>query len=255
MLYTPETRTRLVHDYRQADRRLLLLDYDGTLVTFFEKPEEARPGEELLHLLSRLAADTNNEVVLLSGRDRGTLEEWFGTVNMSLVAEHGAWLKEKDWEMIEPLTNDWKGQVRPILDLYTKETPGAFVEEKEFSLVWHYRKADPELSATRVREMIDGLREATADQSLQILQGNKVVEIKNLGIDKGRAALRWIKRERWGLILALGDDRTDEDMFRVLPESAYSLKVGLGRSAAKYNLETQAEVLPLLGSLISPAMS
>lgn len=255
MLYTPETKTRLLHDYRQADRRLLLLDYDGTLVTFFERPEEARPREEILDLLRRLAADTKNEVVLLSGRDRGTLEEWFRTVNMSLVAEHGAWLKENEWQTMEPLANDWKGQARPILELYTEETRGAFVEEKEFSLVWHYRKADPQPSAARVRELIEELRGATADRNLQILQGNKVIEIKNSGIDKGRAALRWINREQWGFLLAIGDDRTDEDMFRVLPESAYSLKVGLSPSAAKYNLDTQAEVLPLLESLISPGMS
>ncbi len=255
MMLTPETKIRLLRDYRQADNRLLLLDYDGTLVPFFERPEEARPGKELLDLLERLAAVAKNELVLLSGRDKGTLEGWFHTVNLSLVAEHGAWVKENQWEMLEPLAKDWKEQIRPVLELCAKKTPGAFVEEKQFSLVWHYRKAEPELSAERVRELIEELTDRIANLGLQILEGNKVVEVRNSGINKGRAALRWIEREQWDFLLAIGDDRTDEDMFEVLPQHAYSLKVGLGPSAAKYNLESQVEVLPLLEGLISRGMT
>ena len=248
-ILSPEMKTRLLSDYRNAKRRLFLLDYDGTLIPFFGKPQEARPGENLLQLLRKLAADPRNEVVLLSGRDKETIESWFGTLGLGLVCEHGVWIKEDEWEMIEPLTDDWKGEIRPILELYMDRTPGSFIEEKEFSLVWHYRKADPELSTTRVRELIDELVNLTANLNLQILEGSKVVEVKNSGINKGRAALRWIAGEDWSFILAIGDDRTDEDSFEVLPEIAYSLKVGLSSSLARFNLKSQRDVLLLLEEL------
>jgi trehalose 6-phosphate synthase/phosphatase len=245
-----ETRELLVHEYAHALRRLLLLDYDGTLIPFFGKPEEARPGNDLIGLLESLRADPRNEVVILSGRAKETLEEWFGALEIGLVAEHGVWIKEKHWEMIEPLTEDWKQEIRPILELYMDRTPGAFIEEKDFSLVWHYRKASPELSTIRVRELIDELITLTANLNLQILEGSKVVEIKNSGINKGRAALRWIAREQWDFLMAVGDDRTDEDMFEVIPERGYSLKVGLRSSLARYNLKSYEDVLSLLSELI-----
>ena len=250
-MLSPNMERRLRSDYHNAQRRLLLLDYDGTLIPFFEKPEQARPGHDLLQLLQRLSGDPKNEVVLLSGRDKDTLERWFGALGLGLVAEHGVWIKEEEWDMIEPLTGDWKEEIRPLLELYTDRTPGSFIEEKEFSLVWHYRKSDSELSTTRVRELTDELITQTANLNLQILEGSKVVEVKNSGINKGRAALRWIAREQWDFIVAIGDDRTDEDIFEVLPDTAYSLKVGLSSSLARFNLKSHADVLLLLGALAS----
>ncbi|RPF49411.1 trehalose 6-phosphate synthase/phosphatase [Thermodesulfitimonas autotrophica] len=243
---------RLVRDYASAKRRLLLLDYDGTLTGFFGRPEEARPGNEILELLARMAAVPGNEVVLISGRDKETLEDWFGDLGIGLIAEHGVWIKEqeKDWEMIEPLTNEWKEAIRPVLELYVDRTPGAFIEEKGFALVFHYRKAEPELGALRARELVNHLLNLTANLHLQVLEGNKVVEVKNAGINKGRAALRWIGRAAWDFILAAGDDRTDEDLFAVLPETAYSLKVGLTPSRARFNLPSPKEVLSLLEKLV-----
>jgi len=249
-ILSPDMKMKLLSDYRTAQRRLLLLDYDGTLIPFFGKPEEARPGDHLLQLLEKLAVNPKNEVVLLSGRDKDTLERWFGTLSLCLVAEHGIWIKEKEWEMIEPLTNDWKAKIRPILEIYMDRTPGAFVEEKEFSLVWHYRKASSDLSNTRMRELTDELINLTANLNLQILEGNKVVEVKNSGINKGRAALRWLTKEKWGFIMAIGDDRTDEDIFEVLPENAYSLKVGSSSSLARFNMKSQGDVPLLLEELL-----
>jgi trehalose 6-phosphate synthase/phosphatase len=254
-ILTSEMKRKLVRDYLKTERRLLLLDYDGTLVPFFGKPEEAKPGDDLLKLLAKLAEDPKNEVILISGRDKDTMERWFGNLNLLFVAEHGVWLKETEWEMIEPLTNDWKEEIHPIFELYMDRTPGSFIEEKEFSLVWHYRKADPELSSVRVGELTDELVNLTANFDLQVLEGNKVIEVKNIGINKGRAALRWIAKEEWDFILAIGDDWTDEDVFHVLPEMAYSIKVGLRPSQAKFNLEAPSGVLSLLEELSSGGLS
>jgi len=246
-----QTKLNILNDYRNAARRLFLLDYDGTLISIFNTPEEAEPSSSLIDLLRKLSEIDRNTVAILSGRNKNTLERWFGRLNIGLVAEHGAWLKNDQWELIEPLTDTWKQEIYPILELYMDRTPGSFIEEKEYSLVWHYRKANPEFSTVRARELINELVNLTANLHLQIVEGKKVVEIKNSGINKGRAALRWIEEQSWDFILSIGDDQTDEDMFEVLPETAYSLKVGTTSSLARFNLKSQADVTLLLNEILS----
>jgi trehalose 6-phosphate synthase/phosphatase len=248
---TPEAKKKLVGDSRKSKKRLIFLDYDGTLAPFAGKPEEARPDTELPHLLEALARDPRNEVVIISGRNKESLENWFENLNIGLVAEHGAWLKEKgkDWINAEPLIGDWKSEIRPILELYTDRTPASFIEEKDFSLVWHYRKVDPQLASARAMELKDALWHLTANLNLGVLEGNKVIEIKNVGINKGQVALKWIRERKWDFILAIGDDWTDEDAFAVLPESAYSIKVGSFPSRARFNVDSIKDVRSLLKQL------
>ena len=245
-------RGNLVKDFKKSNQRLMLFDYDGTLIPFSEKPEDAKPSKEIMRLLKKLAKDPKNEVILVSGRDRDTLERWFGGLNVGLVSEHGVWVKEKsgEWQMVEALTSGWEEEVRPTLDLYVDRTPGSFVEEKGFSLVWHYRKADPKLGDLRARELVDDLESLTANLNLQVLEGSKVVEVKNACINKGRAALRWISRQKWDFILSIGDDQTDEDVFKILPATAWSIKVRLSPSAAKFNLSSPSQVMSLLAEMI-----
>jgi trehalose 6-phosphate synthase/phosphatase len=249
---TPEMQRELTSDFQDSDKALLLLDYDGTLVPFSPRPAEAMPGARLLRLLEKLTNNHRTEVVLISGRDKDTLEEWFGRLNVGLVAEHGVWIKEKGggWETIEILTSDWKEEVHPILESWVDRTPGSFIEEKEFSLVWHYRKANPRLGELRARELINNLSNTIANLNLQVLEGNKVVEVKNTGINKGRAAFRWIARNKWDFILALGDDWTDEDTFKALPSTAWSIKVGFGASAARFSLSSPSKATSLLKKMV-----
>ncbi|HBY99501.1 MAG: bifunctional alpha,alpha-trehalose-phosphate synthase (UDP-forming)/trehalose-phosphatase [Ardenticatenaceae bacterium] len=244
-------RNQLLEDFKKARKRLLLLDYDGTLVPFARTPEEAIPAERLLAILKRLAASPQNEVVLISGRDRKTLENWFGPLQVRLVAEHGAWMKGEDgeWYMPRPLSAEWKPGVRPLLDMYADRLPRSFVEEKQFSLVWHYRAADPELGPARAKELVDSLVDFTANIDVQILQGNKVVEVRSGGVDKGSTALYWLSQEGFAFIFAVGDDWTDEDLFEVLPGTAYSIKVGISRSRARFYLNDYRQVLQLLKQL------
>ena len=249
---TFEMQRKLVNDFQESDKALLLLDYDGTLVPFAPKPAEAMPGANLLRLLEKFTKNPRTEVVLISGRDKDTLEGWFGSLDVGLVAEHGVWIKEKGggWEMIETLTNEWKEEMYSILESWVDRTPGSFIEEKEFSLVWHYRKADPVLGELRARELINNVSNTIANLNLQVLEGSKVVEVKNTGINKGRAALKWISREEWDFILALGDDWTDEDTFKVLPSTAWSIKVGFGASAARFSLSSPSEATSLLRKMV-----
>ncbi|MBO2011292.1 bifunctional alpha,alpha-trehalose-phosphate synthase (UDP-forming)/trehalose-phosphatase [Hymenobacter negativus] len=244
---------QLLADYQAAPRRLLLLDYDGTLMRFSPNPQRAQPDAELLELLAALAADPQNQVVIISGRDRGTLQTWLGHLPLDFIAEHGVWLRRAgaEWRLFqEGLRADWKRDFKPVLDLYVRRTPGSFIEEKDYSLVWHYRRADAELGNVRARDLMSHLTFMTSNTDLQVLEGNKVLEIKNAGLHKGTAATRWLTPEPPEFILALGDDRTDEDTFGALPPTAYTVKVGRGtRSLARFSLSTVADVRRLLRSL------
>jgi len=248
---TPSSRQKLISDYQQSQRRLLLLDYDGTLVSFSGRPEKAGPDSHTIALLQSLSNDAKNEVVVISGRDKETLTRWLGNLHIALVAEHGAWVKQKDqqWQCSELARNDWKDIIRPILELYTDRTPGSAVEQKDFSLVWHYRRADPELAYVRSHELRDALLNLTANLDVGVFEGNKILEVKNLGVSKGRAATSWLTKRNWDFLLAAGDDYTDEEMFTALPENAYSIKVGVGISKARFNVETVNEIRLLLKEL------
>ena len=242
---------KLTREYAKEKNRLIFLDYDGTLVPFTEKPARAKPDKEIHDILQTLIKDPKNEVVLVSGRDKTTLDNWFGHLNIGMSAEHGVWLKthRRTWTLTEPVQNEWKKEIRPILEAYVDRTPGSFIEEKSYSLVWHYRGTTPEMGMVRSRELREDLLHLTSNLNLMVLEGSKVIEIKNGGINKGRAALHWIAKEDWDFILAVGDDWTDEDLFEVLPEKAYSVKVGLGMSRAKFFLASQVDVLDLLKTL------
>ena len=245
-------KAEIVDDYIRSDSRLIFLDYDGTLVPFASIPEEAKPDTELQNLLVSLAKDDKNQVVIISGRNKEWLDTFFDDVNIGLVAEHGAWIRDNKgkWATTGDYNTDWKDKIKPILERFKRRTPGALVEEKDFSIVWHYRRADPELSSVRVSELKETLYFLTANLDLDVAEGNKIVEVKNAGIDKGHAANKWISKKKWDFILAVGDDVTDEDLFRELPEFAYSIKVGLSPSRAKFRFKSQAEVRPLLKSLL-----
>jgi trehalose 6-phosphate synthase/phosphatase len=245
-------RKNLIDEYRKTHRRLLMLDYDGTLVSFAGRPEKAGPDEDLLALLNALSIDPKNEVVIISGRDKATLERWVGRLGIPLIAEHGGWIKEKnkDWYAVEPIRSDWKDIIRPILELYTDRTPGSAIEEKDFSLVWHFRRSDPELAYLRTQELKDAVLNLAANLDIGVFEGSKILEIKNVAISKARIAELWLSKQKWDFIFAAGDDYTDEDVFTVLPKNAYSIKVGQSISKARFNLDSVRELRLLLEQLI-----
>jgi len=251
---SPHVRNRLIRLYQESSHRLFLLDYDGTLVPLVEQPRKAKPGSELLALLKGLATPSQNTVVLISGRDRETLQNWFKEPNIALVAEHGVWMRRENtqqWRIMDRLSQEWKDWIKPVLERSADRLPGSFVEEKEYSLVCHYRKADPELAALRAKELMGTLTALTANTDLQVLQGSKVIEVKGASVNKGRAVMNWISEGDFDFILGVGDDWTDEDLFKALPEDSYSIKVGLGTSNARYYLDSPTNVRQLLKDLLA----
>jgi trehalose 6-phosphate synthase/phosphatase len=243
----------LLERYRAASHRLLFLDYDGTLIPFAATPRLARPDRELLDLLGLLCADPRNEVVIVSGRSRSDLEDFFGPLPVSMVAEHGVWLRPRGapWKLLKSMTADWKERVRPILQLYVDRLPGALLEEKEFSLAWHYRRADPEQGSVRAKELLDDLADYTRNIDVQVLEGKRVVEVRTAGVNKGIAATEWLRDNPPEFLLGIGDDWTDEDLFQALPMNAYSVRVGVSTTAAAFFLESHTAVRDLLLELSS----
>ncbi|TYZ14470.1 bifunctional alpha,alpha-trehalose-phosphate synthase (UDP-forming)/trehalose-phosphatase [Hymenobacter lutimineralis] len=252
-MLTPAVLQQLRVHYQDAQQRLLLLDYDGTLAPFNTNPQRAQPDQELRLLLQALADIPQNRVVIISGRDRHTLEAWLGHLPIDFIAEHGVWLRPagEEWQLFQTLNNEWMRDIRPILELYVARTAGSFIEDKEYSLVWHYRRADAELGAMRARDLLNHLTFMTSNSDLQVMEGNKVIEIKTAGINKGSAAARWLATYQPGFTLAIGDDRTDEDTFRAMPPEAYTVKVGsTPRSLARFSVASTTDVRKLLRSLL-----
>jgi trehalose 6-phosphate synthase/phosphatase len=252
-LLTEKDMDRLVAEYHQAKRRLVVLDYDGTLMDFHPDPTAVVPDDELIDLLTKIKSQSPTRLVVNSGRDRSTLDEWLGHLDIDFAAEHGVWVKRANgWKSAQGIVNEWKKDIRPVLDNLVERTPGSFVEEKDYSLAWHYRQTDKDLGEKRVREFRDVLLYLTANLDLQVLEGNKVVEIKNAGVNKGKAMVHWLQ-EDYDFILAVGDDHTDEDTFKAMPKHAYTAKVGVAKTVANYQMVSVEHVRQLLRRFASEA--
>jgi trehalose 6-phosphate synthase/phosphatase len=245
------TAQSIINRYHHTSKRIIFLDYDGTLVDFKPTAEQATPDRELHSILTQLSSDPNNRLVIISGRKHENLSDWFGDKNIYLIAEHGAWFKQQglEWHKINGLSTVWKKDIYAEMEKYVDRTPGSFIEEKTYSLVWHYRKAQRGLGELRANELMNTLKFLATDKGLQLLPGDKVVEVKNMEVNKGKAALSLVEQSDYDFIMALGDDFTDEDLFKSLPESSISIKVGTGASAAKFYVRNPKEVRGLLTAL------
>ena len=241
------------HAYKQSKERLIFLDYDGTLVGFNENPDDSKPDQDLIEILERLTKDKNNHIVIISGRGRQFLEEWMKPYSLDIVAEHGVWIKRmgKPFKTFIKINASWKKETMSLLERYVNRTPGSFVEEKDYSLVWHYRKVETGLGEVRTRELTSHLKYMTANENLEVLEGDMIVEIKNSEINKGKAAQKLMEiYPEADFLLALGDDFTDEDTFKAMPEEAYTIKVGTSASEAKFSVNSYKEVRKLLNEII-----
>ncbi len=238
----------LVTEFQGAQRRVLFLDYDGTLAGFQNDPQKATPDQELYELLDQLNALPETDVFLISGRDKETFTKWFGKKKYSMIVEHGVWISQQGdpFRMLENVKNDWMGKIRPVLESFVDRTPGSFIEDKNYSLAWHYRNTDPDFGQKRARELNTVLTSLIANDDLSVLNGNKVLEIKSSNVNKGRAAMQMIARNDYDFIFAIGDDWTDEFMFQELPAEAVTVKVGRMKTQARYFVEGIGAVRGLL---------
>jgi trehalose 6-phosphate synthase/phosphatase len=240
--------------YMLASHRLLILDYDGTLAPFAKQPWQAAPSPVLLRLLSTLASEPRNCVALTSGRTAENLDRWFGSVEgLWLIAEHGAELKPPlatTWDSLRsPVSTDWKSTVMPILEHFVDRTPGSFVEEKKYGLVWHHRMAEPEFGDWLANELASMLEAMLAETELRAFRGDKTIEVRPVWASKGEAFERLLAAcEGCDFMFSAGDDRTDEDLFERMPDGAWTVHVGPGPTRAAFvvrDYETVREVLQM----------
>ena len=245
--------TDIKKSFTTSKKKLILLDYDGTLKSFTSSltPELSRPSRPLLALIEKLATQPNTTLCIVSGRDKNTLQKWFSKLPVTLVAEHGAWVKTNgSWQKTATSFDKTKQLLRPILDQFVDRTPGSLVEEKDFSLVWHYRDVPTELAYIRTLNLKHELR-SHIKNTTGMFDGNKIVEIKPRNITKSHAAATLTKDHKPDFILCIGDDFTDEDMFQGLPKSAYTIHVGLSdETAARYTISDVPAVHDLLRKLV-----
>ncbi len=238
-------------DYTAAQRRLLVLDYDGVLAPFAARPELAGPTPELLKLLKKLGSQSKTDVAIISGRGLDNLEDWLGKLPVTLMAEHGAVARsdpKSAWEPASQATAGWRSTLKPILEKFANGAPGSFVEEKGFSLVWHYRQTSPYYAQKNIVLIKHALSPYLKKHGLKLFMGNKILEIKRPEIHKG-TALKSLLVQPYDFMLVMGDDYTDEDMFRAAPKFAYTVKVGSGNTRARYRIKNVAQVQRLLISL------
>ena len=247
----------VVNAYEKAKKRIIFLDYDGTLVDFKPIPKQAKPDTELKKMLFKLVEDPKNTIVIISGRDRYTLEDWLGDIRMQMFAAHGLWRREQDgqWTKTAAMDNSWKQKIANIMQMFVDRMPGALIEEKEYSLAFHYRQCEPTMVQVKLGEVRAALISAIQSMNLGIQEGNKVLEVKDSRIDKGQSASAFIHHDDYDFILGVGDDHTDEDLFEALPQDAYSIKIGLGSTHAKYRLKSWKSMRILLKRLTGDTKS
>ncbi|MBA0736598.1 hypothetical protein Gogos_010134 [Gossypium gossypioides] len=250
--------------YKITSSRLILLDYDGTMMP--PTSVNKGPSHEVISVLNRLCDDPKNIVFIVSGRDRDTLSKWFSSCEkLGIAAEHGyitRWTRDSAWETYRSVDLSWKEVVEPIMQLYMEATDGSCIENKESAVVWHHQDADPDFGLFQAKELHDHLENVLANEPVVVKRGQHIVEVKPQGLSKGIVAENLISSMRSkgkspDFLLCIGDDRSDEDMFESIARSSanptlpaiaeiFACTVGQKPSMAKYYVDDIVEVIGLL---------
>lgn len=236
---------------RSGGKRIaIMLDYDGTLREIERDPAAAVPNADLADLLESLSHRPDIDVTVISGRTARDLQTFLGKFAFGLIAEHGAEIRrphQAQWEELDQnVSYAWKQDVLRLLNLYEESTPGSYVEQKRTSLVWHYRKADPDFGAWKAKLLAAGLSALVSNESVVVRHGKKIVEVTAAQVNKGAAVSRLIEDKAYDLVLVAGDDSTDESMFQIGSPALLSIKVGEGDTAAKFRASSPAALRKFL---------
>ena len=248
-----KTQRKLIAEYKASDRRVLFMDYDGVLAELINQPDEAKPTKELLEILKRLADNKRNDIYIISGRSRSDLSNWLSKTGVGMIAEHGAFIREpgdKTWQITSGASTSWKTQLLPILESYAADTPYAFAEEKTTALVWHYRESPSYLAQKNLVLLKKDIKPLLQQFGLKANTGQKILEIKHKDTNKGAAVKNYLSKNNYDFIMTAGDDYTDENMFKAVPDWAYSLRVGSGVTVARFRVKNVPTMVNLLSKLV-----
>ena len=238
--------------YKKARQKLILLDYDGTLVNFTIAPEDAKPSVRVLNILYKLSCNPTTKLIIITGREYRSIDKMIGHLPIDIVAEHGAMVKENGlWNDRVKHNILWKHEFLPLLNQISSECTGSFVEEKRFSIAWHYRNVDLLGGYIFSRELIRMTQNKVHRYGLRIVDGAKTVEIMTNETNKGKLISTFIEKTKYDYVLSIGDGATDEDMFQMLKdnENCITIKVGYGNTSADHRLDPPEDVIRLLEKL------
>ncbi|MFT4520559.1 MAG: trehalose 6-phosphate synthase/phosphatase [Halioglobus sp.] len=244
-----DSEAKILEALQSASKPALFLDYDGTLRGFEDKPDQATPDTRLRELLSQLA-EAPIDIYIISGRPASFLEEWLGDYPFTLIGEHGNCYRkpgDSEWETLNPNVDfNWKGPVRDAFKLYEGSTPGSAIEEKQSSLVWHYRQSEPVFAQWKANQLVHDLFDMLGNSPVEIHHGKRIVEVSSIHVNKGRAMEHFIREQQYNFVLCAGDDQTDEAMFKLEEEGLVSIKVGGGDSQAQHRVSDVDQFLLML---------
>lgn len=219
---------------RQSHQRALFLDYDGTLAELKRLPGDAVPSGEVERILLKLCRQQQFDVYIISEREYVEMDIWFSRFKLNLIAEQGYCYKEKDAEDWIFITSEadlsWKDNLRDFLNLYTGMTPGSLLEEKTASLVWHYRNADPDFGMWKAHQLVAELQAMLSNLPVNVHHGKKNVIIASVHANKGSAVSHIMAVKNYETALCVGDDETDESMFRLSDQRIIGVRVGAAKA-------------------------
>lgn len=239
---------------RQAPALCLILDYDGTLTPIRPLPALAQPDADLLAVLQSLCERPDRTVHIVSGRLRTELDRWLGSLSVGLHAEHGVWSRDQPhlpWRRNVPAVDAWPSELVDALRQSCAMLPGSLLETKTASLAFHFRNVRRDWVASTVPSLRNRLAGLAATHRLVVMEGSEVIEIMAQQVSKGNVVRSIAQRLAPGTaVIAMGDDTTDEEMFRALPPEALTVRVGVGASVARYRMEGPAQVRAALASWV-----
>lgn len=243
----------LVLKYNASNSRLLLIDYDGTLVPLEENPQAVRLDDDGRDILKRASNDGKNQVVLISGRDREFLDRSIGDLPIVLVAEHGAFYREPgaNWNEMFIASNEWINTALPAFKALAFHYEGSLLEIKDYSLAWHYRKISTKVTKSDKKQILAAIRSLPVHNYFQIYDSEFTIELRTPKINKGSFVAQWMGTRKFDFVLAIGDGKTDEDLFKMLGDQSYTIKIGpSSASHAAFHLNSQMDVIPFVHSLL-----
>lgn len=242
---------------RTSPKLLLCLDYDGTLVPIAARPEKALPTPALLTLLSQLIAHSHITVVIVSGRALPDLRTLLPVRGLVYIGTHGCEIGTADGGtrllvpggMVTLAIARLHQEIAPML----VDAPGLLLENKRYALALHYRLAQPQ-DMWVIEEFLAAVRTYQRKGiTLEVIHGNKVVEVRPVGSNKGKAVQFLLAGEHTNTLpIYIGDDLTDEEAFTALDERGVTVVVAdpPRASAAQYYLHDTREVLRFLSGLV-----
>ncbi len=224
----------------------LFLDIDGTLLDLARTPDQVKVPGDLLRVLEKLDHLLHGALAFVSGRSLESIDRLFAPFRPAAIGAHGGEIRGINGEIarIAPLPDS----IREIFAGLAEHIPGLLLEDKRCALALHYRLA-PEALPVLTSAMERHAR-LFADEKVHILHGKAVIEARPRGIDKGSAVVKLARQKpfKGRAILFGGDDTTDLDVFRILPQlGGRGFSVGKRFPGAEHVFETPRAVRQWLG--------